>query len=134
MVEIARAFSVSNAHARLIILDEPTSSLDAHTAGQLLSHVRRSVESGMSCALISHILGEVLEACDRIVVMRDGKVVAADASRNFNRATWVAAVGGAERDPAVERAAAMRGAQAEAPIVVRMRAEGQTDGQQLVAR
>ena len=36
MVEIARAFSVSDAPARLVILDEPTSSLDAHTAGQLL--------------------------------------------------------------------------------------------------
>ncbi len=75
MVEIARAFSVSNAPARLVILDEPTSSLDAHTAGQLLAHVRRSVESGVSCVLISHILGEVLSTCDRIVVMRDGKVV-----------------------------------------------------------
>jgi ribose transport system ATP-binding protein len=134
MVEIARAFSVSDQPARLVILDEPTSSLDAHTAGQLLSHVRRSVESGMSCALISHILGEVLEACDRIVVMRDGKVVAADASRNFNRAKLVAAMGGVESEPAVERAAATRGARAEAPIVVRMRAEGQTDGQELVAR
>jgi ribose transport system ATP-binding protein len=134
MVEIARAFSVSDRPARLVILDEPTSSLDAHTAGQLLSHVRRSVEAGMSCALISHILGEVLEACDRIVVMRDGKVVAADASRNFNRAKLVAAMGGVESEPAVERAAGTHGARAEAPIVVRMRAEGQRDGQQLVAR
>src|SRR5580700_8329387 len=79
MVEIARAFSVSNAQARLIILDEPTSSLDAHTAGQLLAHVRRSVESGVSCVLISHILGEVLSTCDRIVVMRDGR---------WSRPTW----------------------------------------------
>ena len=45
MVEIARAFTVSDAPARLVILDEPTSSLDAHTAGQLLAHVRRSVDS-----------------------------------------------------------------------------------------
>ena len=50
--------------------------------------------------LISHILGEVLETCDRIVVMRDGKVVAADASRNFNRAKLVAAMGGVESEPA----------------------------------
>ena len=96
MVEIARAFSVSDAPARLVILDEPTSSLDAHTAEQLLAHVRRSVESGVSCILISHILGEVLSACDRIVVMRDGKVVMADAARNFNRARLVGAMGGIE--------------------------------------
>src|SRR5208337_3000425 len=75
MVEVARAFTVSDAPARLIILDEPTSSLDARTAGQLLAYVRRSVDSGVSCVLISHILGEVLETCDRILVMRDGKVV-----------------------------------------------------------
>ena len=96
MVEIARAFSVSNAQARLIILDEPTSSLDAHTAGQLLAHVRRSVESGVSCVLISHILSEVLSTCDRIVVMRDGKVVLTDVARNFNRAKLVGAMGGIE--------------------------------------
>ncbi len=85
MVEIARAFSVTDAPARLVILDEPTSSLDAHTAGQLLMHVRRSVASGVSCVLISHILGEVLSTCDRIVVMRDGKVVMADVASNFDR-------------------------------------------------
>ena len=43
MVEIARAFTVSDQPARLVILDEPTSSLDEHTAGQLLAYVRRAV-------------------------------------------------------------------------------------------
>jgi ribose transport system ATP-binding protein len=134
VVEIARAFSVSDQRARLVILDEPTSSLDAHTAGQLLSHVRRSVESGVSCALISHILGEVLETCDRIVVMRDGKVVAADASQSFDRTKLVAAMGGVESEPAAETKAGSAGARGEAPIRVRMRAKRQTDGQELVAR
>ncbi|MGA8715392.1 MAG: sugar ABC transporter ATP-binding protein [Roseiarcus sp.] len=133
MVEIARAFSVSDQPARLVILDEPTSSLDAHTARQLLSHVRRSVESGVSCALISHILGEVLETCDRIVVMRDGKVVAADASQNFDRTKLVAAMGGVESGPAAETKAASAGARGEAPIRVRMRAKRQADRHQLVA-
>src|SRR5271166_201551 len=134
MVEIARAFSVSNQPARLVILDEPTSSLDAHTAGQLLSHVRRSVASGVSCALISHILGEVLETCDRIVVMRDGKVVAADACEAFDRTKLVAAMGGVEGEPALGTTAAAEGGRAEAPIRVRMRAGRQTDGHELVAR
>ena len=97
MVEIARAFSVADGRqARLVILDEPTSALDAHTAGQLLAYVRRAVRSGLSCVLISHILGEVLETCDRIVVMRDGKVVAEDAPRNLSRAKLVAAMGGVD--------------------------------------
>src|SRR3984885_8481094 len=131
MVEIARAFSVSNAHARLIILDEPTSSLDAHTAGQLLAHVRRSVESGVSCVLISHILGEVLSTCDRIVVMRDGKVVLTDVARNFNRAKLVGAMGGIEPEsPAAQAQAATRG---ETPVVGRMRPKRQADDQELVA-
>jgi ribose transport system ATP-binding protein len=132
MVEIARAFSVSNAHARLIILDEPTSSLDAHTAGQLLAHVRRSVESGVSCVLISHILGEVLSTCDRIVVMRDGKVVLTDVARNFNRAKLVGAMGGIEPDsPVAQAQAATRG---ETPVMVRVRPKRQADDRELVAR
>jgi len=134
MVEIARAFSVSNAHARLIILDEPTSSLDAHTAGQLLAHVRRSVESGVSCVLISHILGEVLSTCDRIVVMRDGKVVLTDVARNFNRAKLVGAMGGIEPESPAAQAAVASAARGETPVMVRVRPKRQADGQELVAR
>jgi ribose transport system ATP-binding protein len=135
MVEIARAFTVSDGRpARLVILDEPTSSLDAHSSGQLLAYVRRSVGEGLSCVLISHILGEVLETCDRIVVMRDGKVVAADASRSFDRTKLVAAMGGVESQPAAETKAGSAGVRGEAPIRVRMRAKRQTDGQELVAR
>ena len=134
MVEIARAFSVSNAHARLIILDEPTSSLDAHTAGQLLAHVRRSVESGVSCVLISHILSEVLSTCDRIVVMRDGKVVLTDVAGNFNRAKLVGAMGGIEPESPAAQAAVASAARGETPVMVRVRPKRQTDGQVLVAR
>jgi ribose transport system ATP-binding protein len=134
MVEIARAFSVSDAPARLVILDEPTSSLDAHTAGQLLAHVRRSVESGVSCVLISHILGEVLVACDRIAVMRDGKVVLADVARNFNRAKLVGAMGGIEPESPPAQAVAALASRGEAQVVVRVRPERQPDDRDLVAR
>ena len=134
MVEIARAFSVSDAPARLVILDEPTSSLDAHTAGQLLAHVRRSVESGVSCVLISHILGEVLSTCDRIVVMRDGKVVMADLARNFNRGKLVGAMGGIEPNAPRAQAAAASAARGETPVMVRVRPKRQADDQVLVAR
>jgi len=133
MVEIARAFSVSDAPARLVILDEPTSSLDAHTARQLLAHVRSSVESGVSCVLISHILGEVLSTCDRIVVMRDGKVVIADVARNFDRAKLVGAMGGIEPEAPRTQAAAATLARGEAPVVVRVRPERQADDREFVA-
>lgn len=92
-VEIARAFTATDTPARLVILDEPTSSLDAVVAGQLLAFVRRFVAGGGSCVLISHLLGEILEAADRVVVMRDGRVVAARPAQGFTRDTLVAAMG-----------------------------------------
>ena len=134
MVEVARAFTVSDAPARLIILDEPTSSLDARTAGQLLAYVRRSVDSGVSCVLISHILGEVLETCDRILVMRDGKVVAEDASSNFSRARLVAAMGGVESAPAPRETSTAAAARGETAIRVSVRPQRQTDERRLIAR
>jgi ribose transport system ATP-binding protein len=73
MVEVARAFTVTDEPLRLVILDEPTSSLDAHTAGQLLAFVGRARQQGISTILISHVLGEILSTCDRVVVMRDGR-------------------------------------------------------------
>ena len=134
MVEIARAFSVSDVPARLVILDEPTSSLDQHTAEQLLAYARRSVNSGISCALISHILGEVLSTCDRIIVMRDGKVVAGGSARSFDRAKLVGAMGGFESQASRPQSAAAAGQVGEAPIVVGVRAERQPDDRRVIAR
>lgn len=93
MVEIARAFSVTDSPARLVILDEPTSSLDAIRAEQLLKFVRRFIADGGSCILISHLLGEILSTSDRIVVMRDAKVVDARRATGFDRASLVASMG-----------------------------------------
>ena len=135
MVEIARAFTVSSGRpARLVILDEPTSALDAHTAEQLLVYVRQAVRSGVSCVLISHILGEVLSTCDRIVVMRDGKVVASDVARNFDRAKLVGAMGGIEPEAPRAQALAAAAARGETPVVVRVRPKRQTGDWDLVAR
>ena len=114
MVEIARAFTVTDMPVRLVILDEPTSSLDAVVAGQLLAFVRRFVAGGGACILISHLLGEILAASDRIVVMRDGRVVASRAAGEFTRDSLVAAMGnvaeaGQERSETAELARDHRG-------------------------
>ncbi|OSP54579.1 sugar ABC transporter ATP-binding protein [Pseudoruegeria sp. SK021] len=93
MVEIARAFSATQTPVRLVILDEPTSSLDKASADQLLSFVGRFTETGGSVILISHMLGEILDSADRIVVMRDGGVVAEDATAAFDRARLVREMG-----------------------------------------
>ncbi|WP_421915636.1 sugar ABC transporter ATP-binding protein [Mesorhizobium sp.] len=130
MVEVARAFTVTQDPLELVILDEPTSSLDAHTAGQLLAFVRRFVASGRSCILISHLLGEVLGNADRIVVMRDGKIVAAAAANTFDRDRLVAAMGGAE---ARKQAAIASARPATGVLRVRARPVRQEDGKELVA-
>ncbi len=127
MVEIARAFTETAERIRLVILDEPTSSLDAVTAGQLLAHVRRAVATGTSCVLISHILGEILNTSDRIVVMRDGAVVRAAPAGALDRAGLVALMGGVAGE--TERTARRPGA--EQPIRVRVPSG---DGTELVAR
>jgi ribose transport system ATP-binding protein len=132
MVEVARAFTVTHDPLEVVILDEPTSSLDAHTAGQLLAFVRRFVASGKSCILISHLLGEILENADRIVVMRDGKVVATDAASSFDRARLVATMGGAEhRDKVAANARAP--ARQKGAVRVRARPARQADDKELVA-
>jgi len=131
MVEVARAFTATDEPVRLVILDEPTSSLDAHTAGQLLSYMRRAVVEGVSCIFISHLLGEVLQNCDRIVVMRDGKTVAADRAKAFDRAKLVTAMGGQEQQS--EGRAGDRLARARSPIRVRARPKRQMGVAELVA-
>lgn len=93
MVEIARAFSVVKSKIELVILDEPTSSLDQSAAGQLVQFIRDFVSQGGSVILISHLLGEILDASDKIVVMRDGTSVAVDDVENFNRERLVRDMG-----------------------------------------
>jgi ribose transport system ATP-binding protein len=131
MVEVARAFTLTDAPLQLVILDEPTSSLDAHTAAQLLTYVRNSIAAGVSCILISHLLGEILETADRIVVMRDGKVVASDAATAFSRDRLVATMGGAARERAVPAAAIDR---EQGAVMVSARPAGQDSTTELVAR
>jgi len=133
MVEVARAFTVTDDPLHLVILDEPTSSLDVHTASQLLAFVRRVVAGGASTILISHLLGEILDFSDRVVVMRDGRVVAADRAGSFDRARLVATMGGAEAHapPPRESGAARR--RDSAPICVKARPQRQRDTAELVA-
>jgi len=115
MVEIALAFAETSTPPRLVILDEPTSSLDAGLARQLLAHVRRFIGAGGAVILISHILPEVLDNATRIVVMKDGRVVADRPAGEFTQEGLVTAMGSAAS--AVARRAA-RPRAADAPPVV----------------
>jgi ribose transport system ATP-binding protein len=93
MVEIAMAFSVAGHAPRLVILDEPTSSLDAGLAAQLLAHVRAFTAAGGAVILISHILDEILTTATRIVVMKDGQIVGERPASGYTHASLVEAMG-----------------------------------------
>ncbi|EPX85675.1 sugar ABC transporter ATP-binding protein [Salipiger mucosus] len=93
MVEIAIGFAPRGTEARLVILDEPTSSLDAGIAEQLLAHVRRFCAGGGAVIFISHMLGEIFDVATRIVVLKDGKVVAERPADGFTRQGLVDAMG-----------------------------------------
>jgi ribose transport system ATP-binding protein len=131
MVEVARAFTVTDEPLRLVILDEPTSSLDAHTAGQLLAFVGRARQQGISTILISHVLGEILSTCDRVVVMRDGRVVASDTASSFDRDGLVGTMGGARHHDG--DTAALARTRGETPVKVRARPRNQQGSAELVA-
>lgn len=132
MVEIARAFTEVDNPVQLVILDEPTSSLDAVIAQQLLDHVRRFVDSGGACILISHLLEEVLQTSDRIVVMRDGGVVVDRAAAEFSRASLVAAMGSVAKEKDEDRAP-VKTRDAGAQAIVSLRPAQQSDGKRLQA-
>jgi rhamnose transport system ATP-binding protein len=72
MVEIARAFSLN---ARILIMDEPTSSLTLNEVADLFRLVRRLREEGKAIIFISHRLEELFEIADRVTVLRDGTYV-----------------------------------------------------------
>src|SRR5687768_13215440 len=72
MVEIARAFSIN---ARILIMDEPTSSLTLHEVDDLFRLARRLRAEGTAIIFISHRLEELFALADRVTVLRDGSYV-----------------------------------------------------------
>jgi ribose transport system ATP-binding protein len=72
LVEIAKALSLES---RLVIMDEPTSSLTLSETDRLLRVIADLKASGVSVIFISHRLGEVKACADRVVVLRDGRLV-----------------------------------------------------------
>lgn len=72
MIEIARAFSIN---ARILIMDEPTSSLTLNEVADLFRLVRRLRDQGTAIIFISHKLEELFELADRVTVLRDGSYV-----------------------------------------------------------
>ncbi|HEX6010726.1 MAG TPA: sugar ABC transporter ATP-binding protein [Geminicoccaceae bacterium] len=72
MVAICRALA---ADARIVFMDEPTASLTQTETDALLEVIRRLSSDGIAVVLVSHRLAEVLEVCERVTVLRDGRLV-----------------------------------------------------------
>lgn len=73
LIEIAKALSKN---VRILILDEPTSSLNEDDSENLLNLILELKKQGVTCIMISHKLKEVLAIADKVTVLRDGKTVA----------------------------------------------------------
>ena len=83
MIEIARNLALN---PRLLILDEPTTALTLPEVQQLFEKMTQLKEKGTAIIFISHKLEEVLGIADRVVVLRDGELVADVARRELDRA------------------------------------------------
>jgi monosaccharide-transporting ATPase len=99
MVAIAKAASLD---ARVVIMDEPTSSLEAREVETLFGVIRQLREDGVGVLYVSHRLEELYEICERVTVMRDGKVVHTGDLEKLPRLQLIAAMLGREA-PEVEQ-------------------------------
>ena len=110
VVAIARALEGG---ARLIVMDEPTTALTEREVARLLDLIRRLKADGVAILFVSHKLAEVLEVCEHVVVLRNGKKVADGAASGFDAASLTRAMTG--RDVASGPPAPLRG---DAPVIL----------------
>ena len=95
MVEIAKAISYD---AKLIVLDEPTSSLTVREVDKLFEMMRALKAQGISLVYISHKMDEIFEICDQVSVLRDGKMVMTKETKDTNMDELIAAMVGRSLD------------------------------------
>ncbi len=84
LVAICRALATE---ARLIIMDEPTTALTEREVRVLLDIIRRLKADGVAVLFVSHKLAEVLEVCEKVVVLRNGQKVAEGPAHDFDAAS-----------------------------------------------
>lgn len=93
LVEIAKGLAIK---PKVLILDEPTSSLTAPEIKELFRVVRKLAERGAAVVYISHKLDEIFELADRITVLRDGAKVASDMKDKWDEKSLIRAMVGRE--------------------------------------
>ena len=95
MCEIAKAISYNS---KVIVLDEPTSSLTAPEVEKLFKMMRQLKEQGISLIYISHKMDEIFEICDQISVLRDGSLVMTKDSKDTDMNELISAMVGRSLD------------------------------------
>ena len=100
MVAIARAVSFK---ARLVIMDEPTSSLDEREVAVLFEVMRHLRAEGVAVIFITHRLDELYQVCDRVTVMRDGRTVSTSRMADVDKLHLISAMLGRDLEMVRER-------------------------------
>ena len=121
MVAIARALSVS---ARVLVLDEPTSSLDEDEVQRLFAVLRRLREEGLAILFVTHFLDQVYAIADRITVLRNGEKVGEYRVEDLPAPALIAAMVGRELAARREATAAPAVTEGAAASLVELRGLG----------
>jgi simple sugar transport system ATP-binding protein len=114
MVAIARALDTQ---AKLLILDEPTASLDEREVAELFKVMRKLRDEGMGIIFVTHFLDQVYAVTDRITVLRNGALVGEYATAELPRLALVGKMLGREISATAPAMASVAATQAQAPVL-----------------
>jgi ribose transport system ATP-binding protein len=109
MVEIAKAISEN---AKIVVMDEPTTSLTTREVETLFAAVRQLQQRGVSIVYVSHRLVEVKEICTRATVLRDGSLIGTVSVADTDSRDWVKMMVGRDLDQLFPKSAVKRGPEA----------------------
>ncbi|MGD8297894.1 MAG: sugar ABC transporter ATP-binding protein [Desulfobacterales bacterium] len=101
LISIAKAFS---RHGNILILDEPTASLDETGKTILFDIIKQYTQKGLSVIYISHHLGEIFEICDRVTIFKDGRKVKTSFVKDTDMTTIVREMIGKSKTTLTKRA------------------------------
>lgn len=118
MVAIARAVIVK---AKVLILDEPSSSLDADEVSTLFREIRRLKAKGLGIIYITHRMNEVFEISDRLTILRNGQLVGVFEATELDMTKLVTKMIGSAADRAVVKRKAENAALKDAPVLFSMK-------------
>jgi ABC-type sugar transport system ATPase subunit len=96
LLQIARA--AASRRCKVLILDEPTTSLTTKSIGRLFDVIRQLRDEGRSIIFISHKLDEIFDLCDEVTVLRNGVKVAYSAMRDVDRPSLIRQISGRDID------------------------------------